>query len=148
LAIAILLYHLFHLSLFAIVGSYYLVTLCNQCKELWCNMGGGNEKWGCYILWSSFALLHQPCKNVIASINYYLGGMGCGWREPRCVDNMFDSMSTCLLPMIFFKTIHLNAFEKNLQGIKSLELGQLLKDLLIRSKRSQRKIGPIQRPLW
>jgi hypothetical protein len=32
--------------------------------------------------------------------------------------------------------------------IKSLELGQLLKDLLIRSKRSQRKIGPIQRPLW
>jgi hypothetical protein len=61
------------------------------------------------------------------------------------VGNMFDSMSTCVLPRIFFKTIHLNAFKKNLQGIKSLELGRLLKDLLIRSRRSQRKIDPICR---
>jgi hypothetical protein len=48
--------------------------------------------------------------------------------------------ATCLIqclsvPRIFLKTIHPNAFEKNLQGRKSLELGWLLKDLLISNKR-------------
>jgi hypothetical protein len=62
--------------------------------------------------------------------------------------------ATCLipclsiLPRIFQKIIHSNAFGNNLQRKKSLELGRLLKDLFIRSKRLQRKIGLVQGPLW
>jgi len=64
------------------------------------------------------------------------------------VGKMFDSMSICVLPRIFLEFIHLSVVKKNLLRIKSLELCQLLKDLFIRSRRSQGKIGPIQKPLW
>jgi hypothetical protein len=63
------------------------------------------------------------------------------------VGNMSNSMSNVLFK-IFLKTIHPSAFKKNLQGRKSLELGQLLKDPFIRNKRSQGKTGPFQKPLW
>jgi hypothetical protein len=53
--------------------------------------------------------------------------------------------ATCLiqclniLSRIFLKTIHPSIFKKNLQGRKSLELGRLLNDLLIKKKWSQGK---------
>jgi len=76
------------------------------------------------------------------------------WEAGVVGERSLGVWATCLiqclsvLPKIFFKTIHLSAFKKNLQRRKNLELGQLLKGLFIRSKRSQGKTGPFQRPLW
>ncbi len=100
MATTILLYHPFNLFL---CHNGFLIVGCSlrSMGKILCSIHGGKEGWTCYILWSSFVGLLQPRKIMITFSNCYLGGRDYGWKESRCVGNMFDSMSKCLIKNFF-----------------------------------------------
>ncbi len=67
------------------------------------------------------------------------------WNQGVWVTCLIQGPS--VLPKKILETIHPSALEKNLQGRKSLEIVQLLKDFFMKS-RLQGKTRLVQKPLW